>query len=196
MFGLIRRISNSVVPRPDRPWADDATSNAPKIGRKRRLSSTERDLEEDTEAQSKTKRSRGDTPQDSLPLTTSTSTSEETGSTLQIDSEGVKEVTQGVKEVELEENTEEAATDDPLKAETVVAPELIPLPKEEESGELDETSSIASSGAADEEEGEEQTGVASVETEEAEAATDNEPSPEPVAKSSTDEEPNKDEPSV
>jgi hypothetical protein len=145
------------------------------------------------EAQSKTKKSRGDTPQDSLPLT---STSDETGSTLQVDSEGVKEVTQGVKEVELEEDTAEAATDDASKAETAVAPELIPLPKEEVSGELDETSSIASSGAADEEEGEEQTGVASVEAEEAEAANDDEPSPEPVAKSSTDEESSEDEPSV
>lgn len=25
MFGLIRRLSHSVIPRPDRPWEDDRT---------------------------------------------------------------------------------------------------------------------------------------------------------------------------
>ncbi|TFY54842.1 hypothetical protein EVJ58_g8621 [Rhodofomes roseus] len=45
MYKLIRRISSSFFPRPDRPWSEDATSSAPQIGRKRRLSSTEPDLE-------------------------------------------------------------------------------------------------------------------------------------------------------
>ncbi|KIK68374.1 hypothetical protein GYMLUDRAFT_136056, partial [Collybiopsis luxurians FD-317 M1] len=150
MFGLIRRISNSVLPRPDRPWDDDATSNAPKTSRKRRLSSADRDLDDETEAQSRAKKSRGDTPQTPLELP---------GSNPPLDSESVKEVTQGVKEVDLEETergdkdeNQVLATDDESK-EIAVAPESIPLPKEV-SGELDETSSIASTppAAAEEEE--------------------------------------------
>ncbi|KAL4250995.1 hypothetical protein ABKN59_006578 [Abortiporus biennis] len=45
MYKLIRRISSSFFPRPDRPWSEDATSTAPQIGRKRRYSSTEPDDE-------------------------------------------------------------------------------------------------------------------------------------------------------
>ncbi|KAJ3565081.1 hypothetical protein NP233_g7875 [Leucocoprinus birnbaumii] len=90
MFGLIRRISHSIIPRPDRPWEDDrtysffreresalflsrrtnknpcffwliATSNAP-TRRKRRISTTER---EDTgdEEQTRKKRARGEDPE-------------------------------------------------------------------------------------------------------------------------------------
>ncbi|KAF8886394.1 hypothetical protein CPB85DRAFT_1441946 [Mucidula mucida] len=71
MFGLIRRISHSVLPRADRPWDDDATSNAPKShSRKRRLSSTERE--------DGPKKVRGDTPD-----------------------VNVKEVTKGVNDVDL-----------------------------------------------------------------------------------------------
>jgi len=58
MFKFIRRISTSVLPRPDRPWTDDATSNAPTIGRKRRYSVTER--EDDAESVSRSKKARGD----------------------------------------------------------------------------------------------------------------------------------------
>ncbi|GAW03499.1 hypothetical protein LENED_005228 [Lentinula edodes] len=156
MFGLFRRISNSVLPRPDRPWDDDATSNAPKVGRKRRLSSTERDLAEDKEEQSRSKKHRGDTPQTPLELpTVATSVEEETGNTSQVDLEGVKEVTEGVKEVDLEDKqtaehsdeAEVATTSDDSNDETVVAPETVPLP-EEVSGELDDTSSTASTPPA------------------------------------------------
>ncbi|KAJ3880453.1 hypothetical protein F5051DRAFT_399784 [Lentinula edodes] len=156
MFGLFRRISNSVLPRPDRPWDDDATSNAPKVGRKRRLSSTERDLAEDKEEQSRSKKHRGDTPQTSLESpTVATSVEEETGNTSQVDLEGVKEVTEGVKEVDLEDKqtaehsdeAEVATTSDDSNDETVVAPETVPLP-DEVSGELDDTSSTASTPPA------------------------------------------------
>ncbi|KAJ4470658.1 hypothetical protein C8J55DRAFT_182989 [Lentinula edodes] len=157
MFGLFRRISNSVLPRPDRPWDDDATSNAPKLGRKRRLSSTERDLGEDKEEQSRSKKHRGDTPQTSLESSTDATSVEEedTGSTSQVDLEGVKEVTEGVKEVDLEDKqtvehsdeAEVATTSDDSNDETVVAPESVPLP-EEVSGELDDTSSTASTPPA------------------------------------------------
>ncbi|KAJ3860117.1 hypothetical protein EV359DRAFT_27228, partial [Lentinula novae-zelandiae] len=111
------------------------TSNAPKVGRKRRLSSTERDLGEDKEEQSRSKKHRGDTPQTSLELSAvATSVEEETGNTSQVDLEGVKEVTEGVKEVDLEDKqTAEHKT--------------VPLP-EEVSGELDDTSSTASTPPA------------------------------------------------
>ncbi len=140
MFGLIRRISQSVIPRPDRPWDDDgqffqqpscwaridprrvtATSNAPKTGRKRRFSTTDGDAEDDL---TNNKKIRGDSPATPVeaPL---------------VDKE-VKAVTKGVKEVELEDKE--------------AAPECVPLP-EEEPGELDEgasTDSIASTPPAEE----------------------------------------------
>ncbi|KAG7445225.1 uncharacterized protein BT62DRAFT_981197 [Guyanagaster necrorhizus] len=83
MFGLIRRISQSVIPRPDRPWDDDATSNAPKTGRKRRFSTTE-DLDDDP---TNNKKIRGDSP--ATPVETPLIEKE------------VKAVTKGVKEVDL-----------------------------------------------------------------------------------------------
>jgi len=52
----------------------------------------------------------------------------------QIDTKEVKEVTQGVKEVDLEEGSKD------LPADGAVVPESIPLP-EEAAGELDELSS-------------------------------------------------------
>ncbi|KAF8892949.1 hypothetical protein BD779DRAFT_1620861 [Infundibulicybe gibba] len=131
MFGLIRRISHSVIPRPDRPWEDDPTSNAPQTGRKRRLSSTERNREVDDKQSSK-KKIRGDehdheavrelssTP---LPLNSGTETEE------------VKEVTRGVEEVELKDTK------------SIHAPETIPLPDEEDSGELDEPTILSSQDA-------------------------------------------------
>ncbi|KAF5384437.1 hypothetical protein D9615_003328 [Tricholomella constricta] len=121
MFGLIRRISHSVIPRPDRPWADDPTSNAPQKGRKRRLSSTERDHDIDMDESLK-KKHRGES-----------SAASELGevapeaSSSQVESTAVKEVTEGVKEVELADATDAAA---------------VPLP-EEEAGELDEPASAA-----------------------------------------------------
>jgi len=119
MFNLIRRISYGVIPRPDRPWADDATSNAPQKGKKRRLSSTERDPEPDAEESAK-KKVRGDSVASSAPDTNQLVSP-------QVETAEVKYVTQGVEQVEL--------TD----AELVVVPEAIPLPDAEE-GELDEVS--------------------------------------------------------
>ncbi|KAJ3781643.1 hypothetical protein GGU10DRAFT_366114 [Lentinula aff. detonsa] len=157
MFGLIRRISNSVFPRPDRPWDDDATSNAPKVGRKRRLSSTERDSDEDKDEQSRSKKHRGDTPQTPLELPEETAFDlKNTEHTSQVDSEGVKEVTQGVKAVELEvkkmvehgDKAEVPVADINFKEGTALAPESVPLP-EDVSGELDDSSSIASTPPAD-----------------------------------------------
>lgn len=93
-----------------------ATSNAPKVGRKRRLSD-----EDNEEAQSSTKKLKGDSP---IP----TSSSEEQAP----DSVEVKEVTEGVQEVALEDKDKKV-------------PENIPLPDEDAAGELDESSaSIAS----------------------------------------------------
>lgn len=117
------------------------------------MSSTERDVDEELDEQSR-KKSRGDTPQTLAPSSTQATALGETGSTPQNDSEGVKEVTQGVKEVELQEKekkdgTTAVAEEDDLKADnSQVAPESVPLPKEV-SGELDEGSSIASTPPAE-----------------------------------------------
>ncbi|KAL0946139.1 hypothetical protein HGRIS_012404 [Hohenbuehelia grisea] len=129
MFGLFRRISGSIIPRPDRPWQEDATSNAPQIGRKRRLSSTERDLE-DLEDERVAKKNRGlnpasvsdDADQEHARATSSTPLPQG-----KEDTEGVKEVTQGVEEVDLGDKA-------------TVAPESVPLP-EGTAGELDEKAS-------------------------------------------------------
>lgn len=164
------------------------------------MSSTERDVDEELDEQSR-KKSRGDTPQTLAPSSTQATASGETGSTPQNDSEGVKEVTQGVKEVELQEKEKKdgitaVAEEDDLKADnSQVAPESVPLPKEV-SGELDEGSSIASTPPAEateevdelseseektEEPSEASTGVEqAIEGEETEACAD------PVAKPSTE----------
>ncbi|KAH8097084.1 hypothetical protein BXZ70DRAFT_310523 [Cristinia sonorae] len=106
MYKLIRRISSSFFPRPDRPWSEDATSTAPQIGRKRRYSSTE--PEEDESSSSAPKRHRLDAIQP------------------EEDVEAVKEVTRGVQGVEIEEGEKVAdtqAADGPA-----VAAAAIPLP--------------------------------------------------------------------
>ncbi|KAJ7594154.1 hypothetical protein C8J56DRAFT_429308 [Mycena floridula] len=97
MFGLIRRISTSVIARPDRPWPEDATSNAPKKGRKRRLSNDE---DEEENVASLSKKVKGETP-----LSTPAEPSAE-----------VKAVTQGVDDIGLE-------TKEPVAAESVPLPE-------------------------------------------------------------------------
>ncbi|KZP15857.1 hypothetical protein FIBSPDRAFT_866754 [Athelia psychrophila] len=96
---LVRRISGSFLPRSDRPWPEDATSTAPTIGRKRRLS-TPPDEEEENIA----KRLRGNEEaltRDVSPAQVPVNETEE-----------VKEVTQGVNDVELDETK----------------PETVPLP--------------------------------------------------------------------
>lgn len=118
------------------------------------MSSTERDVDDELDEQSR-KKSRGDTPQTLAPSLTEATASEDAGSAPQNDSKGVQEVTQGVKEVELQEKEkrQDGATavveEDDLKGDNVeVAPESVPLPKEV-SGELDEGSSIASTPPAE-----------------------------------------------
>jgi len=108
MFKFIRRVSTSLLPRPDRPWRDDATSNAPTIGRKRRFSFTE----DDDSASTCTKKARGESVQ----------AEGNTPPTLEIpeqkEGEDVKSVTQGVKDVELEDKV-----DSPSDPEEVSLPE-------------------------------------------------------------------------
>ncbi|KAG2065117.1 hypothetical protein BDR04DRAFT_1145539 [Suillus decipiens] len=89
MFKFIRRVSTSFLPRPDRPWRDDATSNAPTIGRKRRFSFVEGD--DDEPVSTSVKKLKGDSTQ------ATSAVSDKKGG------EDVKSVTQGVKDVELEE---------------------------------------------------------------------------------------------
>ncbi|KAF8153228.1 hypothetical protein B0H34DRAFT_96849 [Crassisporium funariophilum] len=147
MFSLIRRISYGVIPRTDRPWEDDPTSNAPHTRRKRRLSSTERDADDNDGEQANKKKARGDsaTPSvadaDGVFLVPALPVSQE-----------VTEVTQGVEEVVLdgedrEDNEDDAENEEDTEA--VAPPESIPLP-EAESGELDEEDSESGSVSSSE----------------------------------------------
>jgi len=126
MFKLLRRISVGVIPRPDRPWDEDATSNAPRTNRKRRLSPTERDEADEGKAGKKV---RGDSATPSVADADATFLAPSSSGP---DTKEVKEVTRGVREVELE--------DEPERVVSETAPEFIPLP-EERSGELDEPAS-------------------------------------------------------
>ncbi|KAF7366642.1 hypothetical protein MSAN_00922100 [Mycena sanguinolenta] len=125
MFSLIRRFSGSVIPRPDRPWADDPTSNAPRVGAKRRMADEDRD--EDDEEQARQKKVRG--PTNEAPADARESSS--TPLPLANETAGVQEVTEGVKEVELDEKPQ-------------ALPESIPLPAEK-AGELDADASSTAS---------------------------------------------------
>ncbi|KAK7433982.1 hypothetical protein VKT23_020446 [Stygiomarasmius scandens] len=168
MFGLMRRISSGFIPRADRPWQEDATSNAPSIGRKRRRDSVDRDVDE--EGRATPKKARGDTPAE---LETDQAAS--TSAPVQQETEAVKEVTKGVKEVELDEKKAVEGKDDvetkgdlekgegaepeglapkavkgadtEEEEKEAIAPESVPLP-EEVSGELDESASIRSTPPA------------------------------------------------
>ncbi|KAI0031523.1 hypothetical protein K488DRAFT_14937, partial [Vararia minispora EC-137] len=98
MFKLFRRLSSSVYQRPDRPWSEDATSNAPTIGRKRRIDDDDDGDDLDTEG-STTRKRRG-------PLQRAGTEASDFGEILPKPKEtdpAVKEVTQGVREVEIEE---------------------------------------------------------------------------------------------
>lgn len=106
MFKVLRRISSSIYPRPDRPWSDDATSNAPSIGRKRRMN----DEDADEQEMGSSRKRRGQLERQD----TSSSELGELGVKGIKGSEvdpGVKQVTRGVKEVELEDKKEESRTD-------------------------------------------------------------------------------------
>jgi hypothetical protein len=140
MIGLFRRISQSVIPRPDRPWEEDgapvnassqfhfhsltrdalptATSHAPKVGRKRRMSDEDDDAKDDDALLRKKAKPDSSTSADKP--------SESEPAVAQADSAEVKEVTKGVQEVELDDRAP-------------VSPESVPLPDEEADGELDES---------------------------------------------------------
>ncbi|KAF7762189.1 hypothetical protein Agabi119p4_8782 [Agaricus bisporus var. burnettii] len=181
MFKLIRRISYSVIPRPDRPWEEDPTSNAP-TRRKRRISSTEPETTDEQERGKKKKRASSDDDddeeesnkeEDGEPHTTSTVCADNEDEVRREGSVEIKFVTEGVKEVELDDKTglateetttnaeslpgtetaaEEEGKDDDVKGkpddtedkstqeDTVILPESIPLP-----GEDDESDDLASS---------------------------------------------------
>ncbi|KAK7019867.1 hypothetical protein R3P38DRAFT_2970618 [Favolaschia claudopus] len=125
MFGLIRRFSGSIVPRPDRTWNEDATSNAPRVGSKRRMADEDRDEDEDEQARLKKVRGATTEAQADAPETSSAPPPKAA------ETADVKEVTKGVKQVDLEEK--------PL-----ALPESIPLP-EEKAGELDADASSTAS---------------------------------------------------
>ncbi|KAF8497564.1 hypothetical protein F5888DRAFT_1699051 [Russula emetica] len=107
MFKVLRRISSSIYPRPDRPWSDDATSNAPSIGRKRRIN--DEDADEQEMGSSRKRRGQLDRQDTSSSELGELGVKEVKGS--EVDP-GVKQVTRGVKEVELEDKKEESRTDD------------------------------------------------------------------------------------
>jgi hypothetical protein len=115
-----------------------ATSNAPRTRRKRRYSSTEREAERDDDQPNK--KARGDSATPSL--------ADADGLFMgpppapQRDTSEVKEVTEGVKEVDLDGKDPTPGPDpvDREVAESVAHPESIPLP-EEKFGELDQPGS-------------------------------------------------------
>ncbi|KAH9834959.1 uncharacterized protein C8Q71DRAFT_908782 [Rhodofomes roseus] len=136
MYKLIRRISSSFFPRPDRPWSEDATSSAPQIGRKRRLSSTEPDLEPSAKKQRSESADVSDSAQ-----TTREDTPVRTGK--ETEEPEVKAVTKGVKEVELEDKPAASAKtaaavplpDSPILQPTQEADEVKPESAEEKAEE-------------------------------------------------------------
>jgi hypothetical protein len=151
MFKLLRRISSSIYPRPDRPWSDDATSNAPTIGRKRRLSDEDDDVQD---AGSSRKRR--------APLEREGTS--ELGELRVKGTEpdpGVKEVTRGVKEVELEDKKEESSADDDKgtaeeasatpdgETSNTLPHDPVDLPSTVPNGEADEASVVQSEAIVD-----------------------------------------------
>ncbi|KAI0372502.1 hypothetical protein BV20DRAFT_1062182 [Pilatotrama ljubarskyi] len=126
MYKLIRRISSSFFPRPDRPWSEDATSTAPQIGRKRRLSTDEHEERETTPSAKKHRADSEVAPErerEPSPVRPGKETEE------------VKEVTKGVRDVELEEG--KAASSKPAEEEsqTQTSAEVaatVPLPESPE----------------------------------------------------------------
>ncbi|KAG1873033.1 hypothetical protein DFJ58DRAFT_760834 [Suillus subalutaceus] len=134
MFKFIRRVSTSFLPRPDRPWRDDATSNAPTIGRKRCFSFVEDD--DDDSASTSVKKLKGESTQaEGSPPSIPTVSDKKEG-------EDVKSVTQGVKDVELDEK----------KLDLCSGPEEVPLPDSPgRTPQLDTTSTEEAATAPEEE---------------------------------------------
>ncbi|KAG8216023.1 hypothetical protein J3R82DRAFT_8017 [Butyriboletus roseoflavus] len=120
MFQFIRRVSASLLPRPDRPWRDDATSHAPTIGRKRRYSDTEQD---DNDSPSSTaKKSKNDLVKPDTECDSASEGESPKGDAVPpVEGREVKAVTKGVKEVDLEDK-------DKVDDASLIQPEGVPLP--------------------------------------------------------------------
>ncbi|KIP04038.1 hypothetical protein PHLGIDRAFT_31548 [Phlebiopsis gigantea 11061_1 CR5-6] len=118
MYRLFRRISGSIFPRPDRPWDEDATSTAPQIGKKRRMSD-----EDDEPSTPSLKKSRT-----GLLAKDGEAVVEEGPSQVEKDeaAEGMKEVTKGVQEVEIDETKKAVSVDEASAAEKAAD---VPLPE-------------------------------------------------------------------
>ncbi|KAI0074937.1 hypothetical protein K474DRAFT_1676741 [Panus rudis PR-1116 ss-1] len=141
MYKLIRRISSSFFPRPDRPWPEDATSNAPVIGRKRRLSSEE----PVSQKRHRTESVEGDA--DAEGQASSSARREETPS------QAVTEVTEGVREVELEDTQGEKEDGVVAEAAAVPLPESPELQAQKEAVEVKEVEAAPEKGEVQEKEG-------------------------------------------
>ncbi|KAI0795761.1 hypothetical protein C8Q75DRAFT_730645 [Abortiporus biennis] len=137
MYKLIRRISSSFFPRPDRPWSEDATSTAPQIGRKRRYSSTEPD---DEASSSTAKKHR-------LDLTEAQGAEPATKEDTLKEAEAVKEVTKGVKEVEIADGLDKPSNtaSDAAIAAAVPLPESPELNAQKESTEVTDVPEVSAS---------------------------------------------------
>ncbi|GJE93180.1 hypothetical protein PsYK624_093390 [Phanerochaete sordida] len=128
MYKLIRRISSTFFPRPDRPWNDDATSNAPQIGKKRRMSD-----DEDVPEPSSIKRHRTGLAAEDTVILEETPTPEQ------------ESTVDGVKEVELEDHAQDDAKGvEPVATETAAA---VPLPDSPILEAQTETSEVVASEA-------------------------------------------------
>ncbi|CDO74603.1 hypothetical protein BN946_scf184586.g8 [Trametes cinnabarina] len=135
MYKIIRRISSSFFSRPDRPWSEDATSTAPQIGRKRRLS-TEEHEERETTPSAKKHRAESDNTPDIKREQSPAQPGQE-----------VKEVTEGVREVELEDGKSpgtDVTEDAPAEKTGTEEAAAVPLP---ESPELKPTEDVEQSVA-------------------------------------------------
>ena len=113
MYKILRRVSGSFLPRPDRPWTEDATSNAPTVGRKRRIDDDDSD-EAQPRASTSMKRSRPETDTTAAAVDPANVALPPDASDLSPveehrEGEDVKDVTKGVEEVELQDATLAAA---------------------------------------------------------------------------------------
>ncbi|CCL99065.1 uncharacterized protein FIBRA_01077 [Fibroporia radiculosa] len=143
MYKILRRISSSFFPRPDRPWSEDATSTAPQIGRKRRMSSPEPDADPDT--QPSAKRRRADSPDASDDASHRDDSPARVGKA-ETETEEVKQVTKGVGEVELDEGSV-PETPSAAEAAAIPLPDSPVLPPTETTDEIESQSPPEESAA-------------------------------------------------
>ncbi|KAI0356907.1 hypothetical protein OH77DRAFT_179171 [Trametes cingulata] len=162
MYKLIRRISSSFFPRPDRPWSEDATSTAPQIGRKRRLSTDEHEERETTPSAKKQRAESEVAPEEEREPSPARPGKE---------TEEVKEVTKGVREVELEDGKASASKPVEGESQTETGAEeaaAVPLPESPELKPTEDTKEVETEAPTKEESKPE----GSVTSEEATASTD------------------------